>query len=235
MNCIIIDDDILSCRIIEEFIGKTKDLVHCSTYNSPIEAMNSANKFEDVQLIFLDVEMPEMNGIDFLDSIDIIPQIIMVSSKDNYAVDAFSFSVTDFLLKPITYARFLKSIAKAEKIENARKYQIESRIEDGIFLKVNNSFIRVKFQDILWIEALENYTSIVTINEKFLVHQSLKSVESKIPSSIFRRTHRSYIINIEHINSLEDNSILIKRGKTNQCVPISKSYRDRLINDFNSL
>lgn len=235
MNCIIIDDDVLSCRILEEYVKRTSGLEHLATFHSPVDAINSIQTFDTVQLIILDVEMPEMTGLDFLDSMSLTPQVIMVSSKDNYAVDAFGFSLTDFLLKPILYPRFLKAILKAEKIDKARKIQTESKIEDGIFLKVNNAFIRVKFHDIMWVEALENYTSIVTLQEKFLVHQPLKAVENKLPQNTFRRSHRSYIVNTSFIKSVEDNNIAIQKGKDLQLIPIGKSYRDKLINDFNSL
>ncbi|HEX3006856.1 MAG TPA: LytTR family DNA-binding domain-containing protein [Bacteroidales bacterium] len=231
MNCIIIDDDKLSCRVIEEFIAKTDNLVLLNVYSNAVDAINAVkNSTEDVELIFLDIEMPEMSGIDFLDSLDIITQIIIISSKEKYALNAFEYDVTDYLLKPVSYGRFYKAVDKA--IARANKNKIDTK-GDEIFIKYNSSLVRLKYMDILWVEALENYVIINTFNERFTIHFTMKSIEQKLPTSRFTRVHRSFIVNTSSINVIEDNSILIKTHEGMKSLPIGKSYKDKLMSDIN--
>ena len=229
MNCIIIDDDLMSRRIIEEFIARTDQLRLLASYENAVDAINVFNGEEDIDLIFLDIEMPEMSGIDFLETLTNPPQIIIISSKDKYALDAFNYDVTDYLLKPISYSRFFKAINKA----NVRfKNKVDSK-ENEIFIKKNSALVRLKYDDILWVEALENYVIFNTFNEKFTIHFTMKAVENKLPSSKFTRVHRSFIVNTSRINIIEDNSIIIKVHDGNKSIPIGKSYRDSLLKDIN--
>ncbi len=235
MNCIIIDDDKLSCRILEGFIEKTEGLELIKTFNSPVDAINGQD-WSEVDLIFLDVEMPEMTGLDFLSTIANSPRVILVSSNQKYALDAFEFAVVDFLLKPVNYGRFYKGVQKAVESRN-RDNQIpqDTFVGEALFLKKNNSHIQVKYEDIIWIEALENYSAIFTADEKFMVHLNLKSVHAKLPSN-FIRVHRSNIINLTHVRVIEEKDICmaLKHGKI-QRIPVGKSYRDDLLKNINSL
>lgn len=229
MNCIIIDDDLMSRRIIEEFIARTDQLRLLASYENAVDAINVFNGEEDIDLIFLDIEMPEMSGIDFLETLTNPPQIIIISSKDKYALEAFNYDVTDYLLKPISYSRFFKAINKA----NVRfKNKVDSK-ENEIFIKKNSALVRLKYDDILWVEALENYVIFNTFSEKFTIHFTMKAVENKLPSSKFTRVHRSFIVNTSRINIIEDNSIIIKVHDGNKSIPIGKSYRDSLLKDIN--
>lgn len=235
MNCIIIDDDKLSCRILEGFIGKTDGLELIKTFNSPVDAINEQD-WSEVDLIFLDVEMPEMTGLDFLSTIANAPRVILVSSNQKYALDAFEFAVVDFLLKPVNYGRFYKGVQKAiDSRSRDSQAQLEPIVGDALFLKKNNSHIQIKYDDIIWIEALENYSAIFTADEKFMVHLNLKSVHAKLPAN-FIRVHRSNIININHVRVIEEKDICmaLKPGKI-QRVPVGKSYRDELLKNINSL
>ena len=153
MNCIIIDDDLMSRRVIEEFVERTEQLILLNSYENAVDAINAFNTGEDIDLIFLDIEMPEMSGIDFLETLKNPPQIIIVSSKEKYALDAFNYDVTDYLLKPVTYGRFFKAINKASiRFKN----KVDTK-DDEIFIKKNSALVRLKYNDILWVEALENY------------------------------------------------------------------------------
>ncbi|MDP4187877.1 MAG: LytTR family DNA-binding domain-containing protein [Bacteroidota bacterium] len=235
LNCIIIDDDKLSRRIIEEFISKTEDLNLLQSFSGPVEAIKMVNNHsqeeaESVDLIFLDIEMPEMSGLDFLDTIKDLPQIIIISSKDKYALNAFEYDVTDYLLKPITYSRFFKAITKAQS--RYKKSRIESKGNE-IFIKKNSSLVRLKYDDILWVEALENYVIFNTYNEKFTIHFTMKSIEKKLPVNKFTRVHRSFIVNTSCINVIEDNSIVINIEDGFKTIPIGKSYKDKLMSDIN--
>jgi DNA-binding LytR/AlgR family response regulator len=231
MNCIIIDDDRLSSRVIEEFVSKTESLEHLQTFSSAVDAINYLRNNFEIDLIFLDIEMPEMSGIDFMESLSTsAPQIIIVSSKEKYALNAFEYDVTDFLLKPVQYSRFLKAINKAFIRYN--KGKVDSK-GDEIFIKHNSSLVRLKYNDVLWVEALENYVIINTFHEKFTIHFTMKAIEQKLPTSKFSRVHRSFIVNTSSINVIEDNAILIKTHDGTKSIPIGKSYKDKLMGDIN--
>jgi DNA-binding LytR/AlgR family response regulator len=229
MNCIIIDDDLMSRRIIEEFVNRTDQLNLLSSYENAVDAINAFSTEEDIDLIFLDIEMPEMSGIDFLETLTNPPQIIIISSKDKYALDAFNYDVTDYLLKPISYSRFFKAVNKA----NVRfKNKVDTK-DDEIFIKKNSALVRLKYQDILWVEALENYVIFNTFNEKYTIHFTMKAIEQKLPSNRFTRVHRSYIVNTSSINVIEDNAVIIKTHDGSKSIPIGKSYKDKLMGDIN--
>ncbi len=228
MNCIVIDDDKLLCKITEQFIGKIDFLNHLGSYTTALDAMSLLNENHEVHLIFLDIEMPEMTGIEFLKNLTDLPQIIIISSKDKYAIDAFEYNVTDYLLKPFSYARFYKSAQRAYKLYTKVKNN------DGIFIKNNaTSFVRLNYDDILWIEALENYVVVYNYSEKFVIHYTMKAMENKLPNSIFTRVHRSYIVNVKKINMIEDNNIILKYKGGTKLIPIAKTYRERLMTYIN--
>lgn len=231
MNCIIIDDDKLSCRVIEEFVGKTENLELLQTFTNAVDAINYLRHNEEIDLIFLDIEMPEMSGIDFMDSLtNSVPQIIIISSKDIYALNAFEYDVTDYLLKPVQYVRFYKAVSKA--MNRYSKGKLDSK-GDEIFIKHNSSLVRLKYNDVLWVEALENYVIVNTFHEKYTIHFTMKAIEQKLPANKFSRVHRSFIVNTSSINVIEDNAILIKTHDGTKSIPIGKSYKDKLMNDIN--
>ena len=176
------------------------------------------------------IEMPEMSGIDFLETLKNPPQIIIISSKDKYALNAFEYDVTDYLLKPITYGRFFKAVDKA--IDRYKQNKIDSRGEE-IFIKKNSALVRLRYEDILWVEALENYVIFNTFTDKYTIHFTMKAIEQKMPSSRFTRVHRSFIVNTSSIKVIEDNAIIIKTKEGNKTIPIGKSYKDKLLGDIN--
>ena len=231
MNCIIIEDDPLSVRIIQEFIRKTNELNLVNTFSNAIDAINILNKDADIDLIFLDIELPDMSGMEFLDSLKEPSQVIIISSKGIYAADAFDYEVTDYLVKPITYARFFKAIQRARKKED--KDKIDKIGKNEIFIKKNSTLVKLKYDNILWIEALENYVIFNTYNEKFTIHFTMKAIEQKLPQDKFTRVHRSFIVNTSSIDVIEDNSVLIRVQDGTKSIPIGKSYKDNLMGDIN--
>jgi DNA-binding LytR/AlgR family response regulator len=232
MKCIIIEDDKLSLRIIEEFVNKTADLNLVDTYSNAVDAINLLGKNENIQLIFLDVELPDMSGMEFLDSIKVTPQVVIISSKDKYAVQAFNYEVTDYLVKPITYARFYKAIERARKRMQMRN-GLDKIGKDEIFIKKNSTLVRLRYDDILWVEALENYVIFNTFDDKYTIHFTMKAIEQKLPLDKFTRVHRSYIVNTGSIEIIEDNSVLIRTHDGTKTIPIGKSYKDKLMGDIN--
>ena len=230
MNCIIIDDDKLSRKVVEEFVTRTEGLNLINSYEAAVSAINAFNEDADIDLIFLDIEMPEMSGIDFLETLKNPPQIIIISSKDKYALSAFEYDVTDYLLKPITYGRFFKAVDKA--MERYKQNKIDSKGEE-IFIKKNSSLVRLRYEEILWVEALENYVIFNTFNDKYTIHFTMKAIEQKMPTNRFTRVHRSFIVNTSSIKVIEDNAIIIKTKDGNKTIPIGKSYKDKLMGDIN--
>lgn len=230
MRCIIIDDDALSRRVLEDYIEKTSFLELVQSFTNAVDAINFIKEGNRVELIFLDIEMPEMTGIDFLNTITNPPQIVIVSSREKYAINAFEYDITDYLLKPIVYARFFKAANKA--LENSNKEVLNDDTKE-VFIKKGSSLIRIKFIDILWVEALENYVVINTRDDKFTIHFTMKAIENQLPESLFKRVHRSFIINIKEIHSIEDNSITMNLPEGVKVIPIGKSYKENLMNEIN--
>ena len=233
MNCIIIDDDKLSTKIIAEFVEKTDGLNLIGTYESAVDGINYLNgkNAETIDLLFLDIEMPEMTGIDVLKTLEVLPQVIIYSSQEKYALESYEYNVTDYLLKPVTYPRFLKAINKVK--ENNEKGEDVTKSTSEIFIKNNSSLVRVKYEDILWIEALENYVVVNTFKDKYTIHFTMKAISDKMPSDKFVRVHRSFIVNLSKIKVIEDNSVVIKTESGSKVIPIGKSYKDQLMNDIN--
>ena len=237
MNCLIIEDDELNRRLIEEYIRKTKGLTFVNSYSSPRKALNDNSTFDKIDVIFLDVEMPGMTGFDFIKSIDNQPIVILMSSKANYAVDAFSFEISDFLLKPIKYSRFLQAFNKIESIKKVALSTSIHQIEnDSFFLKKNGSHFNVKYDDILYIEAMENYAIFNTISENYTSHNPLKTLEEKLPKHLFKRIHRSYIVNVKKIIKIEDTEMIVGNNeKLVAKIPIGKNFRSLVFNSLVSL
>ncbi|MCG8410463.1 MAG: LytTR family DNA-binding domain-containing protein [Bacteroidales bacterium] len=230
MNCIVIDDDAISRRILEEFIERNEFLTLKHTFQNAVEAIRIFNnQNENIDLIFLDIEMPEMDGIDFLSALLNPPQVIIVSSKEKYALEAFDYDVTDYLLKPFTYGRFYKAVSKAKKIHD---YKNKENV-DEIFIKKNSALVRLKYDDILWVEAMENYVVINSFTSKFTIHFTMKSIETQLPSSLFKRVHRSYIVNSQKISKIEDNIVYIESNEGTKGIPIGKAYKEKFIKDLN--
>jgi len=231
MNCIIIDDDSFVRKITEDCVKKTESLRLMYSLSNAVDAINVLRSNENVDLIFLDIEMPEMTGIDFLNALNSLPQVIIISSKEKYAVNAFEYDITDYLLKPFTYSRFCKAVNKA--LERQEKNRMYAKT-DEIFIRHNSSLVKIKYTDILWLESMENYVIINTFDEKYTIHFTLQAIEGKLPPKQFMRVQRSFIVNIRSIHSIVDNTILIKTSdKAKNEIPIGKSYKDKLLKALN--
>jgi DNA-binding LytR/AlgR family response regulator len=231
MNCIIVDDDNMSCKILEGYVSKATALNLIGIFNDSVEARNILTKRKDIDLIILDIQMPEMNGFDFIGSLDYPPNIIIVSSAEEYALKAFDFNVVDYLLKPVTYGRFLKAIDKTMRYF-ARK-EVTNTGDEEIFIKKGSSLVKLKLKDIIYIEALENYVTLNTRDDKFTIHFTMKAIENQLPSGLFIRVHRSFIINKSMIQAIKENSLDLNVGETMKSIPVGKSFRDTLLDDIN--
>ena len=231
MNCIIVDDDKLSCKLLEGYVKKYSSLNLVGVYNDPVTARNEIAKQKDVDLILLDIRMPEMDGFDLMGSLEHPPNVIVVSGGEEFALRAFDFNVVDFLLKPVTYARFCKAIDKVMRYF-APKEAPKSGDEE-IFIKKGSTLVKLKLREIVFVEALENYVTLNTSSDKYTIHFTMKAMESQLPSGVFQRVHRSYIINKKMIQAIKENSLDIMVGNTIKNIPVGKSFRDSLLNDIN--
>ncbi len=232
MTCIIIDDDKLIHQILKSYISRTTGCVLMGAYESPVELLNDPDiDLNKIDVIFLDVEMPEMTGMEFLESFDKLPAIVIISAKEEYALPAFEFDVVDYILKPIEYPRFLKSVKKIEKYLEAIT---PSDANDGFFYRVGTGrYNKIFFDDILWIEAFENYVNIVTVKTKHMLHFTMKALTRQLPKNKFVRIHRSYIVNLKYVVSLEDNYLILEYKKTKKPFPVAKTYKDTLMKRIN--
>jgi DNA-binding LytR/AlgR family response regulator len=231
MNCIIVDDDKMTCKLLEGYVKKSTSLNLIGTFNDSVEARNILTERKDIDLIILDIQMPEMNGFDFIGSLENPPNIIIVSAAEEYAVRAFDFNVVDYLLKPVSYGRFCKAIDKTIRYFSHKEAQNTG--EEEIFIKKGSSLVKLKLKNIIYIEALENYVTLTTQDDKFTIHFTMKAIENQLPSGIFIRVHRSYIINKSMIQTIKENSLDLVVGDTLKSIPVGKSFRDTLLNDIN--
>ena len=231
MNCIIVDDDKLSCKLLEGYVKKYSSLNLVGVYNDPVTARNEIAKQKDVDLILLDIRMPEMDGFDLLGSLEHPPNVIVVSGGEEFALRAFDFNVVDFLLKPVTYARFCKAIDKVMRYFAPKEAQKSG--DEEIFIKKGSTLVKLKLREIVFVEALENYVTLNTSSDKYTIHFTMKAMESQLHSGVFQRVHRSYIINKKMIQAIKENSLDIMVGNTIKNIPVGKSFRDSLLNDIN--
>jgi DNA-binding LytR/AlgR family response regulator len=225
IRCIVIDDDEISRTVIEKYIEKTEVLTLIGAYESAEEGLSAILNHE-ADLIFLDVEMPQMTGIELVRSLIVKPYIILITAQKDYALEAFDLDITDYLLKPLDYTRFLKAVGKVkELIDN----EARSVSRNDIFVKHQSRYIKIPTHELLWIEAIGDYVELHTAQKKYIVHTTMKALEKKLPSNEFLRVHRSYIIRLDAITEIEDNTLVIEK----KLIPIGKSYRNQLMKHLN--
>jgi len=234
MNCIIVDDDPVWLRTLEEFVGKSSSLSLVGSFTESLSARNLLMSRRDIELIFLDIQMPEMDGFDFLSSLENPPHIIFVSGSEEHAFKAFNYNGIDYLLKPITYPRFCRAVEKIMKYYAPR--QAPSTVgEEEIFIKKASSLVRLKLKEILYVEALGKLRQRHhTRREVYLFTSPWRAIEQQLAvDGLFVRIHRSYLVNKSVIRSISENSLTIFVGNTPKILPVGKSYRDGIMNYIN--
>jgi DNA-binding LytR/AlgR family response regulator len=226
MNCIIVDDDELSVRLIESCIERIDFLTLIGTANSVTEAVNLMEKNKEIDLVFSDIEMPEMSGFDFIRNFK-TPQIIFISGNKEHAAETYDYDITDFILKPIDFNKFLKAAQKAKEInESIRATQ---RNSSDIYIKKNSRLVRVDVKEIVYVEAMGDYVNIFTKNAKFTIQATMKSMENRLPKLDFVRIHNSFIIRMDKIVEIEDETISLGE----KTFPISRTYKNAFFQRLN--
>ncbi|MCB0741974.1 MAG: response regulator transcription factor [Chitinophagaceae bacterium] len=234
MNCLVIDDEPLAVDVIAGYIQKVDTLHLSGTYQNPVDAILHLQK-EKIDLIFLDIQMPELSGLQFMNLLQNKTQVIIVSAYNEFAVQGFEQDVTDYLLKPVSFERFLKGIEKAfRQIEISTKDENIENVttNDFIFVRADNKFIKVNFNDILFIEGLRNYISIYTAeNKRIVTLQNMKTLEEVLPASQFIRVQKSYIVNLQKIETIERQRIYMGE----HVIPIGESFSSRFFSIISTL
>ncbi|WP_299821426.1 response regulator transcription factor [uncultured Pontibacter sp.] len=235
IRCIAVDDEPLALDIIESYISKLPFLKLIKTCSSATEAMQVLQD-EQVDLMFLDIEMPELTGIQFLNILKHQPMIIFTTAYPDYALEGFNQDAVDYLLKPIPFDRFLKAVTKAQErmqrngkpeasASAAATQQPQHHEQDFMFVKADYKTIRVDFRDILWIEGLKDYIIIQTKDQKIITLLSMNKMMEKLPDSKFLRVHRSFIVSLQKIDSIEKSRIKIG----NKEIPIGEVYKEQFL------
>ena len=232
MNCIIGADNV-NCKLLVEFAGRSSSLNLVGTFTDSASVMDQFSKRQDIDLLFLDIEILEMDCFDFVGNLHYKPNIVVLSSNDQFAIKAFDISVVDYLLKPVTYSRFCRAVDKAIRFYSRR--EVINNDDNEIFIKKESSLIKLKLKEIIYIEALENYVTLNTNDKKFTIHFTMKAIENQLPSEMFIRVHRSFIVNKSKIQTIKENSLDLVVGDTLKNFPIGKSFKDLLLNNINMM
>lgn len=230
MKCIIIDDEPLALELLEDFVSKIPNLKLVSSCSNAIEAVSILQN-NKIDLIFLDIEMPEFTGIEFIKSLDVKPLFIFTTAYSHYAIEGFNLNAVDYLVKPIPFHRFLKAVNRAQELYLLKKEDNSPSIKtlsspNFIFVKSDYENIKLNFGDIKYFEGLKDYIKIFSTSHKpILTLSNFKKIEEKLPEELFIRVHRSYIVSLKYINSVQRNRILIDGVR----IPIGQNYKDEFL------
>lgn len=222
IRCIIIEDEPLAVKILEEYINQIPFLILQGTFKDAILASEYLRDHE-VDLIFLDIHLPKLKGMAFLKTLTNPPSVIVTTAYHQYAVEGFNLNVTDYLLKPFDFDRFLIAV---NKVKSSKGHTIEPDTKDHLFLNVQKKKVKILFSDILYIESQREYIKIVTVKKVYLTKLSTNEIESMLPSHIFKRIHRSFIISIPKIDSYTSDSVEINGIS----IPVGRGYKEVIDN-----
>lgn len=235
MNCIIIDDEEMARAIMTQMITVHPELNLMQEFSNAMQAIKFLNS-NDVDLIFLDIHMPDFTGFDLIQSLKNPPKIILVTSDKNFAIEAFEYEcIVDYLVKPITEDRFQKAIQKVNAYKiTSKATEIKPIVEDNaneFYINIDRRLIKIEMASVNIVEAKGDYIHIKTESKNYVVHSTLKKIEDKLPKDLFLKVHRSFIINTKKIIDIEDNSVLISKD----VIPVSRANRPELMKRLNLL
>jgi DNA-binding LytR/AlgR family response regulator len=231
LNVLIVDDEPLALDIIETFVARIDDLKLIRRCSNAIEAKEALEEHH-IDLMFLDIQMPQITGIEFLKSLEKPPMVIFTTAYSNYAIESYDLNALDYLLKPISFDRFQKAVSKAVEQHQLHKEDAVAAAPeevDHIYVKSDKKLMRVKYSDMIYIEGLKDYVIIRMDVGRIITLQTMKSLEEKLPRNKFRRVHRSYIVAVDKILSIEGNMIEVLEKGLKKLIPIGKNYRDELL------
>ena len=236
MKCIIIDDEAMARAIIAQRISNFPEMTILEEFSNAMQAIKYLNQ-NKVDVIFLDIHMPDFTGFDFVQTIKNPPKVILVTSDKNFAIEAFEYEcIVDYLVKPISEERFEKAVqklkaAKVPSKTNASKDETPSDTVNEFYVNIDRRLIKIEFDTVNVVEAKGDYILIKTESKNYTVHSTLKKIEDKLPNDLFLKVHRSFIINTKKIIDIEDNSVLIAKD----VIPVSRANRPELMKRLNLL
>ncbi|MEN0049559.1 MAG: LytTR family DNA-binding domain-containing protein [Bacteroidota bacterium] len=239
-NCLIVDDERPALKLLTAYVSKLPHLELLTTCENAMEAL-AALQNHTVDLLFLDIQMPELTGLDLLKVLQNKPQVILTTAYREYAVEGFALQVTDYLVKPFSLERFIQAVNKATAQIDLRKSQNSILLDqeklqttpakDHFFVRTNHKMTRINFSDILYLESMREYVAIHTRKHRYVVNQTMNTMQAKLPTDLFMRVHRSYIIALAEIKTINGNLIIINDQK----IPVGTSYRKRFFEQIELL
>ena len=225
INCIIIDDEPLARRGMKEYVADVDFLNLVGEFDNPLKATELLSRGE-VQLLFLDIQMPKITGLDFFKTLKNAPPVIFTTAYPQYALEGFEVNALDYLVKPVSFERFLKAALKAREYYEIRETNAkEAATADHFFIKADNKLVKILFNDVLYVEALQNYVTIHTSTKKYMTYLTFKSVEEYLPADKFLKVHKSYIVAASKVDTIEGNDIRIGQ----QHIPVSRNQKDEVM------
>lgn len=232
MTCIVVDDEPLARQGMEMNIAQIASLQVLGSFSNALAASDFIRK-ENVDLMFLDINMPELSGLDFLKSLREAPLVIFTTAYPQYALESYELDAIDYLVKPIRMERFLKAVNKAEHHLRLLQHdggnnQVEKIGEDFVFIKADRKFFKIYFKDIYYIEGLKDYVVIYTNDNKIITSMNVKTISAQLPSSIFARVSKSYIVNVLHITSFDNELVYIKNNE----IPLGQGFKDDFMKHY---
>jgi DNA-binding LytR/AlgR family response regulator len=228
LRCLIVDDEHIAIKGIVNYIEKLEFLTVMATASSAIEAAEKLKK-EDIDLMFLDINMPDLSGLEFLETLEKAPMTIITTAYSEYALEGFRLNVVDYLMKPISFQRFFTAVSKArDRFTSSITFPAASTGNETAYIRQGDHFRRIAFADILYIEGMQNYLKLFFKDETLIIHQTMSQLEENLPANLFIRNHRSFITNVNHIKSVSGGRIYI--GDTE--LPISKQRREELLTNI---
>lgn len=228
LNCIIADDEPVARKILQEFIEQVPFLGLSGQFENAIKAQAWLQQ-NNADLLFLDIEMPKMKGLDYLRKYEVNPLVILTTAYTEYALEGYELDIIDYLLKPIAFHRFVKAVQKAKDYLELKENSDNLASSSYIFVRSDKRIERIMLADICYIESMGNYVKIITEQKKVLAYLTLKGIEAQLPSSNFIKLHQSYLVNFSRIEALEGNSVRIKDA----LIPVGRHYRDSLMQIIN--
>jgi DNA-binding LytR/AlgR family response regulator len=225
IKCIVIDDEPLARKGLKEYIADIDFLEIVGEFDSPLKAAELISK-GDVQLLFLDIQMPRITGLDFFKSLQNPPPVIFTTAYPQYALEGFEVNALDYLVKPVSFSRFLAAALKAKEYYEVRENNTATEAgSDFFFIKADNKLVKIVFDEVLYVEALQNYVTIHTPSKKYMTYLTFKAVEDYLPGDKFLKVHKSYIVAASKIDSIEGNDIRIGQ----QHIPISRNQKEEVM------
>ena len=226
INCIIIDDEPLARKGLKEYVADTLFLELAGEYEHPLKAMQVLSE-QRIDLVFLDIQMPKLTGVEFMKSLQHPPLVIFTTAYPQYALEGFDLNAVDYLLKPFSFDRFLKAALKAKATIESKKTDniLPNTTTDHFFIKYDSKLQKIRFDEILFVESLQNYVAIHTITRKYISYLTLKSLEDQLPGSEFVKIHKSYIIASRKVDTIEGNELKIGA----HVLPISRTTREEVL------